>query len=98
MFLDSEDDDDESNVDSELNIYLEEKVQLRKISVFDWWSANRNRFPALAHTARQYLNIPAAQTTSERLFSTAGNIVTPNRAQLDYAHVEQLAFLHENYE
>ena len=101
-FLDTEDISSDDNVqdviDNELKIYLHEKVLSRNTSVLDWWSKNQFRFPVLAQLGRQYLNIPASQTTSERLFSTAGNIVTPNRAQLLSDHVEQLAFLHENCE
>lgn len=95
--LGAEDANSQQDVDGEIFRYLQENVQPRRSSVLHWLSENQARFPVLAYLARHYLNIPASQTTSERLFSTAGNIVTPNRAQLLSHHVEQIAFLHEDY-
>ncbi|KAG0412535.1 hypothetical protein HPB47_010333 [Ixodes persulcatus] len=50
----------------------------------------------LVSVARRYLSIPATQTTSESLFSSAGAIVNCRRELLLPDHVQQLVFLHEN--
>lgn len=84
------------NSERELSQYIHEKVIPRNIASLKWWNENKTRFPVLASLARQYLNIPASQTSSERLFSTAGNIVTNDRARLLSSNVEQIAFLNKN--
>ena len=45
----------------------------------------------------QHLAIPATQVTSERLFSSAGQIVSDRRTMLLPEHVEQLLFLKDYY-
>ena len=45
---------------------------------------------------RRYLAIPATSSPSERLFSKAGQVSTPARAQLKPEKVDQLVFLAEN--
>ncbi|CAH1114795.1 unnamed protein product [Psylliodes chrysocephalus] len=84
------------DADRELANYIAEKVVPRNIAALKWWSKNHHRFPVLALIARQYLNVPASQTSSERLFSIAGNIVTSDRARLLSSNVEQIAFLNKN--
>ena len=46
--------------------------------------------------ARKILAIPASQTSSERVFSTAANIVTKKRARLTARNVNVLTFLRHN--
>lgn len=41
----------------------------------NWWRLHRHSLPHLASAAQKYLAIVATLTTSERLFSTAGNII-----------------------
>ena len=47
-------------------------------------------------TEIQYLGVVATSVPSERLFSTAGNIVTAKRCALEPENVEKLVFLHDN--
>ena len=47
-----------------------------------WWRQNNERYPSLAILAKKYLCIPATSVPSERVFSTAGDIVTAERSQL----------------
>lgn len=61
-----------------------------------WWRIHRYSFPHLAELAQKYLAIVATSTTSERLFSTAGNIINSKRAALSTEYVNELVFLHEN--
>lgn len=61
-----------------------------------WWKANASRYPHLVHLARKYLCIPATSVPSERVFSSAGHIVSKKRACLDPSSVNMLVFLAEN--
>jgi hypothetical protein len=61
-----------------------------------WWSDNAVHFPIVSELARKFLAVPASQCTTERTFSTSGNIVTPKRSRLKPALVEKLAILQKN--
>ena len=49
--------------------------------------------PLLSYLARFVLCIPAASSKSERVFSTAGQIVTAKRASLNAEKVEDLVIM-----
>lgn len=61
-----------------------------------WWKQNSALYPVLAELAQKYLAVPASQCTTERAFSTAGNIVTSDRASFLPERVEALALLQKN--
>nr|XP_055051518.1 E3 SUMO-protein ligase ZBED1 [Misgurnus anguillicaudatus] len=63
----------------EITSYLQEEVIDGDDKPLEWWKENGSRFPLLANMARKYLCITATSTPSERVFSAAGNIVTPHR-------------------
>ena len=65
----------------------------RAIQPLQWWRTNALKFPVLAVMACNYLAIPATSAASERVFSTAGNIVTKNRNRLAPSSIEQLISL-----
>ncbi|CAM9620525.1 unnamed protein product, partial [Hapterophycus canaliculatus] len=58
-----------------------------------WWGIKAREYPMLAALARRVLCIPASQAQSERVFSAAGQIVSPTRSRLDPEHVELMVFL-----
>ena len=62
-----------------------------------WWQVHAEDFPLLAGLAKQYLCIPGTSVPSERVFSTAGDIVSAQRSCLTPQHVDQLLFLQKNY-
>lgn len=61
-----------------------------------WWKGNEAKYPLTAKLARRYLAIPATSVPSERVFSTAGDIVTASRSALTADNVDKLIFLAEN--
>ena len=64
-------------------------------NVLKWWKKQVD-LPLLSKLARSYLSIPATSVPSERVFSTAGDILTATRSRLLPEHVDQLIFLKKN--
>jgi hypothetical protein len=61
-----------------------------------WWKVHQNTYPLLANLAQKYLSIPATSVASERVFSTAGDLVTAQRSCLACDQVDRLIFLKKN--
>ena len=61
-----------------------------------WWRENKNDFPLLSYMAKRYLCVPGTSVASERVFSTAGDIITAKRSCLTPGHVNELLFLQKN--
>lgn len=82
----------------EFNHYLNvsELPVLEEYDPFSWWATNRNQYPILHQIAMKYLSIPATSVPSERLFSDAKNLITPQRTRLDSFLINQLMFLKRN--
>ena len=47
-----------------------------------WWQTHQEQFPLLSYLARVVFALPAARSKSERVFSVAGNMVSPKRNRL----------------
>ena len=62
----------------------------------DWWKQNQDRYPLLSQLAKRYLAIPATSVPCERVFSSAGYIVSERRSCLLPENVSKLVFLAEN--
>lgn len=81
----------------ELQSYL---LQARTLDAeedpLEWWRESQKLYPRLSLLARKYLCIPATSSSSERVFSTGGNIVTCQRSSLKPDHVNRLVFLAKN--
>ncbi|CAL9691797.1 unnamed protein product [Knipowitschia caucasica] len=61
-----------------------------------WWKRNQSKYPHIAKLARYYLAVPGSSVPSERVFSTAGDIVTAKRSTLSPDNVDILVFLKKN--
>ncbi|GBB99157.1 hypothetical protein RclHR1_34300002 [Rhizophagus clarus] len=71
---------------------------LEEYDPYLWWLNNKSQHPVLHKLAIKYLHIPATSVPSERLFSDAKNLITPQRTRLDSCLVNQLMFLKRNRE
>ena len=71
---------------------------LEEYDPYLWWLNNKSQYPVLHKLAIKYLHIPATSVPSERLFSDAKNLITPQRTRLDSYLVNQLMFLKRNRE
>lgn len=61
-----------------------------------WWKEREAKYPLLSRLAKCMLCIPATSVPSERVFSTAGDIITQQRASLKAKHVDRIIFLKKN--
>ena len=63
----------------------------------EWWKENEFKgFQMVARLAKMLLCIPGTSVPSERVFSTAGDILNAQRANLKAKHVDKLVFLKKN--
>jgi hypothetical protein len=83
-------------VDSKINLYRTEPNIALDSDPLLWWKVNENKFHLLSKVAKKYLVVQATSLASERVFSTAGDVVTSQRACLSEEHVDTLIFLKMN--
>ena len=61
-----------------------------------FWRENEHKYPNIAKLAKKYLCVQATSVASERVFSTAGDVVHAERSRLDQEQVDALIFLKKN--
>ena len=83
-------------VESELANYKVEETMPLNSNLLLWWEANELKYPILSKLAKKYLCVPATSVASERVFSSAGDIVSAQRSCLHSDHVDKLLFLKKN--
>lgn len=81
---------------SQFDLYLAESQIGHNQDAYLWWRSHEAKYPAVAALAKRYLSIPSTSASSERTFSTAGNIVSPKRNCLLPENVNMLVFLYQN--
>jgi hypothetical protein len=91
----------ELNSRQRAEVEVNEYLKLKRLSIGDdpflfWTGDYATKWPLLAKLARKYFSAPATSAESERLFSTAGQIITNLRSSLKDENVEKLLFLHHN--
>lgn len=74
---------------NEINMYLQYPQLNIEDCPLDWWKKEAVHLPMLSATAKRFLCICATSVSSERTFSTGGNIVNSKRK-------DQLVFLAKN--
>ncbi|KAL2102415.1 hypothetical protein ACEWY4_001583 [Coilia grayii] len=80
----------------QMQMYLKEPTIGEKDSPFQYWANNHGRFPLLSAVAAKFLSAPSTSVESERLFSSASNIVDEKRNRLTAERAEMLIFLKKN--
>ena len=65
-------------------------------NILGWWQLNEGAYPTLASLAKKFLAIEATSAASERLFSTAGRVITRDRNRLDPNTVGQILYVKSN--
>lgn len=86
----------QQKADSEVKLYLSRPAISADADPLVWWKAHVEERPMLSKVARKYLCIPATSVPSERVFSTSGHILSPQRSRLRNENVNMLTFLHYN--
>ncbi|KAL4123109.1 hypothetical protein QTP88_015339 [Uroleucon formosanum] len=85
-----------SDSDVQYQNYLAEPQLKFDFDALEWWKTRASKYPLIVELAKKYLGIPATSVSSERCFSTAGNIVTAKRSCLAPETVNMLVFLYQN--
>ena len=52
-------------------------IDIRAHNPIEWWTAHKDQYPTLHLAAYDFLSIPAMSSECERVFSSAGRLVTP---------------------
>ena len=69
----------------------------RSENPLEWWEkSGKALFPNLYNTAIRYLIIPATSVPSERIFSTAGSVLTKKRNRLGPKNANMIIALNSN--
>ena len=82
-----------TSVRVEVQTYFSEPTILRSDNPLLYWKVNQPRLPSLAFTAARFLCAPSTSVESERLFSTASNIIDEKRSRLTAEKAEMFIFL-----
>ena len=80
----------------EVVLYCEEGVVPEDSDILEYWKTIRKKFPLLSRLARKFLCIPASSATLERVFLTAGNVVSERKTSLSIDNIEMLVYMKEN--
>ena len=96
MVMDSSGPSVEERVKKEILEYRSLPGALSEVDPIQWWWHRKGKLPLLSNLAAKYLCVQASSTPSERVFSTAGDTVSVERARLLPEKVNMLVFLKKN--
>ena len=65
-----------------------------KGDLLSFWEKNSKKWPKLSQVTENILSVPAASTSSERVFSMGGLTINDRRTQLSEKNVDGLLFIH----
>ncbi|XP_034238513.1 uncharacterized protein LOC117643631 isoform X2 [Thrips palmi] len=90
------DDQEQQQIADEVGQYLlMQDVTVRSSNVLQWWKAKAPIFPQLSRVARMILATSAASAPVERVFSHAGNLISPKKTCLASETVDDYLFLND---
>jgi hypothetical protein len=65
--------------------------------VLGWWNSNQKEYPSMSKAARDFLAIPAATVTVERLFNTGRDIIGIRRQNMCSETFKWIMFLKDHF-
>lgn len=83
-------------VSKEMELYKTEKLLELDGDPLQWWHKRQSIYPIMCKLVQKMFSFVATSVPSERLFSSAGNVITAKRSCLTPEHADQLIFLFEN--
>lgn len=87
---------DQLELSHQVTAYLDSTLPQSVTDPVQFWAEKLDIWPQLAEFSLSLLSCPASSVASERVFSVAGNIVTPQRTRLSCRSVEMLSFIKMN--
>ncbi|XP_070408816.1 E3 SUMO-protein ligase ZBED1-like [Nothobranchius furzeri] len=72
--------------EEEMDNYLKTSSLPLSEDPLNWWRVHKVTFPLLARLSKRYLCIPGTSVSAERVFSTAGDVITAKRSTLKPQH------------
>ncbi|CAB4413277.1 unnamed protein product [Rhizophagus irregularis] len=67
---------------SEFDRYLNADQTQALCDTLNWWKRHEEEYPNLSNMAKDYLGVPATSAPAERIFSSAADVITYDRASL----------------
>jgi len=84
------------NISQELEAYQFQSAQpSNSMCPLTWWKSHEKAYPRLSLLARKYLCLNATSTPSERVFSTAGDVIDEKRSRLLSDNADSIIFLNK---
>jgi len=81
---------------AELDAFLHLVDGKNKMDTLEFWRQQNNKFPLMTLVALSVLGAVGTLAAAEGAFSTAGNIMTPNRSVLSSQHLEMHCLIRGN--
>src|SRR5271156_133603 len=70
--------------------YTPSKAEQKIVNPLEYWKGMKHQYPILFRMAMDLFSTPAMSTECEREFSSADDIITPDRNRLDDETIESL--------
>ena len=86
----------EARVEEAFHLYWDEPRISQDSDPFIYWQQNTSRHPEVSSIAKITFSCPSGSVDSERLFSTAGNVINARRTRLNPENAEDQIFLAKN--
>ena len=85
------------SLETKIMKYMDLPAQSYNVNSLQWWKKHEKEFPMLSAVARDHLCIPVTSASSDRMFSTGGNIISAKRECIKPETLKMFVFIKENY-